>query len=154
MRTIDLTPLTRSTIGYDRLGRLFEAARQVDAGVSFPPYNIEKSGDESYRIAMAVAGYGPDALDVTAKDNTLVIAGKSEADANSANYLHRGIARRAFVRRFDLAETVRVTGASLENGLLNIDLVNEIPEAKRPRRIPIEVGAGRTDKQIEATAAA
>ena len=154
MRTIDLTPLTRSTIGYDRLGRLFEAARQADAGVSFPPYNIEKSGDDSYRITMAVAGYGPDALDVTAKDNSLVIAGKSEADANGTSYLHRGIARRAFVRRFDLAETVRVTGASLENGLLNIDLVNEIPEAKRPRRIRIEVGAGRTDKQIEATAAA
>ncbi len=154
MRTIDLTPLTRSTIGYDRLGRLFEAARQADVGNSFPPYNIEKSGDDSYRITMAVAGYGPDALDVTAKDNTLLIAGKSEADANGATYLHRGIARRAFVRRFDLAETVRVVGATLENGLLNIDLVNEIPEAKRPRRIPIEVGAGRTDKRIEATVAA
>ncbi len=153
MRTIDLTPLTRSTIGFDRFGRLFEAATRADAGASFPPYNIEMSGDDAYRITMAVAGYGPDALEVTAKENTLVIAGKSEAEADDAVYLHRGIARRAFVRRFDLANTVRVVGASLANGLLNIDLVNEIPEAKRPRRIQIEVGAGRADRQVEAAAA-
>ena len=150
MHTLDLTPLNRSSIGFDRFNRMLEATMRAQDDGSFPPYNIEKSGEDRYRISMAVAGYSQDELDVTAKENSLVISGKSGADDREATFLHRGIARRSFVRRFELADTVRVTGANLENGLLHIDLINEIPAAKKPRRI--EIGSGKAE-QIEAKAA-
>jgi len=138
MRTYDLSPLMRSTIGFDRLDRLFEQAFQhAESASSYPPYNIEKLGEDAYRITMAVAGFGEGDLDITAQENTLIITGKSLADDKKTTFLHKGIARRGFERKFDLADHIKVTGANLENGLLHVDLVREIPEAKRPRRIDI-----------------
>jgi molecular chaperone IbpA len=138
MRTYDLTPLMRSTIGFDRFDRLFEQAFQhADSGSSYPPYNIEKRGEDAYRISMAVAGFGEDDLDITVKENSVTISGKPLAEEADTSFLHKGIARRGFERRFDLADHIKVTGANLENGLLHVDLVREIPEAKRPRRINI-----------------
>lgn len=142
MRSFDFAPLFRSTVGFDRLPSLLAAANRLDdAAASYPPYNIEKTGDETYRITMAVAGFGTDELSVVAQANSLVIAGKAQPDAASAQYLHRGIARRAFERRFDLADHIRVAGATLNNGLLSVDLVREVPEAMKPRTIRI---AGET----------
>jgi molecular chaperone IbpA len=142
MRTYDLSPLMRSTIGFDRISRLFEAATRLeDEAPSYPPYNIEKSGEDTYRITMAVAGFSPAELDVTVNQNTLVISGRQREDRKDATYLHRGIAARAFERRFDLADTVKVVDARLENGLLHVNLVREIPEAKKPRQIQIVADA-------------
>ncbi len=142
MRTYDLTPLFRSTIGFDRFNRLFEAAAKFDeSAVAYPPYNIEKSGEDSYRITMAVAGVAESDLEVTAKEGSLIVSGKVQPEREGATYLYRGIAGRAFERRFDLADTIKVVGANLENGLLHIDLVREIPEALKPRRIAIEAKA-------------
>ncbi len=142
MRSYDLSPLFRSTIGFDRWADLFEAANRVNPSAStFPPYNIVKRGDDAYRITMAVAGFGESDIDVTVQENLLVIAGKLEDSKSSdGNYLHRGIAARVFERRFNLAEHVIVSGASLENGLLAVDLVREVPEAMKPRRIEIHTG--------------
>ena len=138
MRTYDLTPLMRSTIGFDRFDRLFEQASQhAETTSSYPPYNIEKLGKDAYRISMAVAGFGEEDLDITVRENSLVIAGKALAEEKKAAFLHKGIAQRGFERRFDLADYIKVTGANLENGLLHVDLVREVPEAKRPRRIDI-----------------
>jgi molecular chaperone IbpA len=138
MRTYDLTPLMRSTIGFDRFDRLFEQAFQhADSGSSYPPYNIEKRGEDAYRISMAVAGFGEDDLEITVKENSLTIAGKPLSEDANTSFLHKGIAQRGFERRFDLADHIKVTGANLENGLLHVDMVREIPEAKRPRRIDI-----------------
>ena len=139
MRSYDLSPLFRSTIGFDRWADLFEAANRVNPSVSaFPPYNIEKRGDDAYRITMAVAGFGESDIEVTVQENLLVISGKLEdGKASEISYLHRGIAARVFERRFNLAEHVIVEGARLANGLLEIDLVHEIPEAKKQRRIEI-----------------
>ena len=144
---IDLSPLFRSTIGFDRLGRLLESAMQGDAAApAYPPYNIEKVGDDAYRIVMAVAGFGEGDLDVTVKEGTLTISGTgAEAEAETG-YLYRGIAGRAFERRFQLADHIRVDGASLENGLLTIALVREVPEALRPRQIAIESKPARKAK--------
>ena len=139
MRNFDFAPLSRSTIGFDRMLQLFEdATRLVDNGEnSYPPYNIEKTGDDSYRITMAVADFGESDLSITQQANSLFVAGRKQGDENG-QYLHHGLAARAFNRRFDLADFIKVTGASLVNGLLSIDLVREVPEAMKPRSITIE----------------
>ncbi|WP_420346901.1 Hsp20 family protein [Pelagibius sp.] len=153
MRSLDLSPLFRATVGFDRLASALDAASRLDdSAYSYPPYNIEKTGDDSYRIVMAVAGFSEDELDVTAKENSLTITGKKAAEGEEPKYLHRGIAARAFERRFDLADYIKVSGAKLENGLLSVELVREIPEAKKPRSIKITAGAGSA-KVIESEAA-
>ncbi len=143
MRTsFDLTPLLRSSVGFDRFNRVFEAlAHSQDTAPSYPPYNIEKTDEEQYRVTMAVAGFAEDDIDVTVKENTLLVAGRALPETEGSRYLHRGIAGRAFERRFELADTIKVVGASLDNGLLHIDLVREIPEALKPRQIAIEAKA-------------
>src|ERR1043165_6358453 len=119
MHAFDFTPLFRSTIGFDRMQRLVESALQTeDSNYAYPPYNIESKGENAYRITMAVAGFAPDELDVTAKENTLVVSAKAKQDEEPKTYLHRGIAGRAFERRFELADFIKVVGATLENGLL------------------------------------
>ncbi len=141
MRTYDLSPLMRATVGFDRLTSLLDTASRVDeATLGYPPYNIEKTGEETYLITMAVAGFGEANLDVTVQENSLVIkAGKAKPEAEKGvRYLHRGIATRAFERRFDLADHIQVTGARLENGILSIELEREVPEAMKPRSIAIE----------------
>ncbi len=145
MRTHDLTPLLRATVGFDRMFNMLDAATRLDEGaLSYPPYNIEKTGEDAYRIVMAVAGFGEADLDVTVKENSLVISGKKDkAEDAKAKYLHRGIAARAFERRFDLADHIRVTGARLENGLLHVELVHEVPEAMKPRSIAIDAASKR-----------
>ena len=141
MRSIDLTPLLRATIGFDRMMNLLDAQTRLDQGDGFPPYNIEKIGDDEYRIIMAVAGFGDDDLEVTVKENSLLIKGKkAEPEPQGVKYLYRGIATRAFERRFELADHIKATGARLENGLLSLDLVREIPEAMKPRTIGIQSG--------------
>ena len=145
MRNFDLSPFTRSTIGFDRLSRLMESTLQAPNDNGFPPYDIEKSGADLYRITMAVAGYGAADLVVSVDDGVLSISGKSEAEPKEVTYLHRGIARRAFARRFNLAETVKVVAARLENGLLIVDLANEIPEARKPRRIEIQTSSAKQE---------
>ena len=136
MSTVDFSPLFRSAIGFDRLARLANTAATT-AEASYPPYNIERTGDDSYRLTMAVAGFGPSDLDLVAKDNTLVIAGRVAADAPKAELLYRGIAGRPFERRFVLADHVVVEGADLQNGLLHVSLKRVVPEALKPRRIQI-----------------
>lgn len=139
MRTFDLSPLFRSSVGYDRISRLMDAASRADeAQLSYPPYNIEQDGEDSYRITMAVAGFSDDEITITAQENQLVVAGKPVKDETARNYLHRGIAGRAFERRFELADHIRVVGASLANGLLHVELKREVPEAMKPRTIKIE----------------
>lgn len=154
MRTFDLTPLFRSSIGYDRLSRLMDSAlRTDDAQFSYPPYNIEQAGEDSYRITMAVAGFSEDEISITAQENQLVVTGKPAKEEAPKNYLYRGIAGRAFERRFELADHIRVTGASLVNGLLHVDLKREVPEAMKPRTIKIEAGAKSQAQVIENKAA-
>jgi len=151
MRTFDLSPLFRSTVGFDRISRVFDNAFQQDATTSYPPYNIVKTGDDSYLISMAVAGFGEDDLEIVANENTLTIKGNARKDeGEETSYLYRGIAGRAFERRFQLADYIKVTGARLENGLLHIELAREVPEALKPRTIEI---AGSANKQLEAQAA-
>ena len=138
MDRFDFSPLFRSTIGFDRLARLVDSAARVEgAAPSYPPYNIEKTGEDSYRLTMAVAGFSQDELDITVHENTLIVAGKAESRNENGRYLHRGIARRAFERRFSLADHIKIAGASLDNGLLHVDLVREIPETMKPRTIKI-----------------
>jgi molecular chaperone IbpA len=141
MNGFDFSPLFRSTIGFDRLTRLMDTASQLDSGSAYPPYNIEATGENAYRLTMAVAGFGSDDLEITAKEGALVVTGKAQKDEEGKQYLHRGIARRAFERRFQLADHIRVGGASLDNGLLHVDLVREVPEALKPRKIEIATGA-------------
>jgi molecular chaperone IbpA len=139
MRTYDLTPFYRSTVGFDRLFSLLDQAT-ADGSPGYPPYNIERTGDNAYRISVAVSGFGKDELSIVSKENTLTIKGEKVANENNkpqAEVLYRGIAARAFERVFQLADFVVVKNASLENGLLHVDLVREIPEAKKPRQIPI-----------------
>ncbi|MGO1074075.1 Hsp20 family protein [Inquilinus sp. CA228] len=153
MRTLDLSPLFRSTIGIDRMSRLLDSALQSDtAAPSYPPYNIEKTGEDAYRITMAVAGFGEDDLEVVTSENTLTIRAKTTSDEEEKSrvFLHRGIAGRAFERRFQLADYIKVGGATLVNGLLNIELVREVPEAQKPRTVKIAVGQGEAPKQIAA----
>lgn len=140
----DFTPFLRSSVGFENLNRLIESvARAAEGDVSFPPYNIEKLGDDAYRITMAVAGFSRAELDITVQENTLVISGKAADEAQPAGrtFLHRGIAKRAFERRFQLADVIKVTGASFENGLLNIELQREVPEHKKPRKVEISEDA-------------
>jgi molecular chaperone IbpA len=146
MRGFDISPLLRSSIGFENLNRLVEYAGRIDAGDAYPPYNIEKTGERSYRIQMAVAGFARQELDLTVQENTLLVTGQaaSDNDAQERVFLHRGIAKRAFERRFQLADTIKVIGASFENGLLNIDLLREIPEHKKPRKVDI-AAAGTGD---------
>src|SRR5690348_6305497 len=127
--TLDFAPLFRTAIGFDRLARLMDAAQETAGAPSYPPYNIEKTGDDSYRLTVAVAGFHPEDLEVTVKDNALLVAGRTKAETQSAQVLYRGIAGRAFERRFALADHIVVDGASLENGLLHVALKRQVPEA-------------------------
>jgi molecular chaperone IbpA len=138
MRTYDLTPFYRSTIGFDRLFSLLDQTT-ADGSPGYPPYNIERTGENAYRITVAVSGFAKDELSIVAKENTLTIKGEKVANENGSKseVLYRGIAARAFERAFQLADFVVVKNASLEHGLLHVDLVREIPEAKKPRNIPI-----------------
>ncbi|MGE5478421.1 MAG: Hsp20 family protein [Bacteroidales bacterium] len=150
MRTFDLSPLFRSTVGFDHLSRMLDAAQRLDdTAFSYPPYNIEKLSEDDYRITMAVAGFAETDLDITVQDYTLVISGKAHRDDEQAQYLHRGIAGRSFERRFELADFIRVEGASLVNGLLHVALKREVPERMKPRTIRIEPGKAETPKVIE-----
>ena len=159
MRNIDFSPLLRATVGFDRVMNLLDANARVDESAwGYPPYNIEKTGDDNYKITMAVAGFGEDEIEVTVQESSLTIkAGKSkdEQAAKPVTYLHRGIATRAFERRFDLADHIKAVGAKLENGLLSIELVREIPEAKKPRTIAIQSSgqSGGKAKVLESAAA-
>ena len=151
MRTFDLAPLYRSTVGFDRLFNLFDQAAG-DGAPGYPPYNIERTGENAYRISVAVAGFGQDELSIEAKENTLTIRGeKQDKQEKHSEVLYQGIAARAFERVFQLADYVQVKSAAVENGLLHVDLVREIPEAKKPRNIPI--GNGATKQVIDAKAA-
>lgn len=136
MRNLDLTPLYRATVGFDRIADVMDRALSADVA-SYPPYNIEKTGENAYRIAIAVAGFTSDELTVEVKEGAVIVLGRKTADDETRSYLHRGIATRAFERRYTLADHVRVEGASHEDGMLNIDLVREIPEALKPRKIDI-----------------
>jgi molecular chaperone IbpA len=139
-RTLDFAPLLRSSIGYENINRLLDFATRLDgADTAYPPYNIEKVGDDAYRVSLAAAGFSQEELDITVQENTLIVTGKASgaSAANDGGFIHRGIAKRAFERRFQLADTIKVTGASFINGLLNIDLVREVPEHKKPRKIDI-----------------
>ncbi len=141
MRTYDLTPLLRSGIGFDRLDRVFDDLQRRNGAEAYPPYDIVKTGDEGYRITMAVAGFGEDDIELTVTDGVLVIKGKRAEEDQATRYLHRGIAGRGFERRFQLAENVKVDGARLEHGLLHVALAHEVPEHLKPRRIPIHGAA-------------
>lgn len=156
MRTHDLSPLHRFTVGFDNVGRLLDAAARLDdAALSYPPYNIEKLSEDDYRVTMAVAGFAETDLDVSVHDNTLVITGRIERAENAPasgsetgetpqrRFLHRGIATRAFDRRFELADHIKVRGARLVNGLLHVELQREMPEEKKPRRIAIQRAEAR-----------
>jgi molecular chaperone IbpA len=148
MRSYDFSPLFRSSVGFDRLAQLMDSAR--DDVPSYPPYNIERTGEDQYRITMAVAGFAENDIEITAQDNALAVVGKQPKDEAPKSLLYRGIAGRPFQRRFELAEYIRVTGASLENGLLHIELVREVPEAVKPRNIKIN---GVAPKAVEQKAA-
>jgi len=142
MRTYDLTPLYRSAIGFDRLAHLVDSPLRSDTQPSYPPYNIELVEEDKYRISMAVAGFERGELEIESERDTLKVVGRKQKDAQERKYLHRGIAARDFEHRFQLADHVKVVGASLENGLLNIELVREVPEAMKPRRIQIGAPGG------------
>ena len=152
MDRFDFSPLFRSTIGFDRLARLVDSATRFDgAAPAYPPYNIESTGEDSYRLTMAVAGFSRDELDITVEKNSLVISGKAQKEeTGDGRYLHRGIARRAFERRFSLADHIKVSGASMDNGLLHVDLVREVPEEAKPRQIKIGAAAAKQVEQQEA----
>lgn len=151
MRHFDLSPLYRSTVGFDRIANLLEQVSVAEGQASYPPYNIEKTGENAYRITIAVAGFAENELNVEAREGQLIVTGRkveTEAEAQR-NYLHRGIATRAFERRFQLADHVRAEQAVTENGLLHIDLVREVPEALKPRRIEI-ASKGAIEAKAEA----
>lgn len=155
MRHVDFSPLYRSTVGFDRLFTMLDSLAQPDNGQTYPPYNIERTGEDAYRISMAVAGFAEGDISIEAHRNVLTIKGeKSETEnEDGAELLYRGIASRAFERRFQLADHVEVSGAALKNGLLHIDLKRNIPEEMKPRKIAISNANGGKAKQIEAEAA-
>ncbi|WP_162047494.1 Hsp20 family protein [Vibrio taketomensis] len=136
MRTVDFTPLYRSAIGFDRLFNMMETSSAKNSSGGYPPYNIEQKDEHKFRITMAVAGFAEDQLDLTQKDNMLIVKGERNVEEGK-NYVYQGIAERDFERKFQLADYVKVVGASMENGLLHIDLEREIPEAMQPRKIAI-----------------
>ncbi len=152
MNRYDLAPLYRSTVGFDRLFRLLDSAANADTANSYPPYNIEQFDENSYRVTLAVAGFSQDDLSVDVKESTLTIRGQKQDEKSDARVLHHGIAARAFERRFQLADHVTVKNAALVNGLLSIDLVRELPESMKPRRI--DIGVGDTDRKSIAGQAA
>jgi molecular chaperone IbpA len=152
MRQFDLAPLYRNTVGFDRLFSMLDQLVSVDSVPSYPPYNIERTGENAYRISLAVAGFTDQDLSIEVKESVLTVKGEKQvSEERKSDVLYQGIAARSFERRFQLADGVLVTGAALENGLLHVDLVREIPEAKKPRRIEI---AGRAAQTIEAKKAA
>lgn len=154
MRHVDFSPLYRSTVGFDRLFTMLDSLAQPDNGQTYPPYNIERTGDDAYRISMAVAGFSDSDISIEAHRNVLTIKGeRAEDEGNGGEFLYRGIASRAFERRFQLADHVEVAGAALKNGLLHIELKRNIPEEMKPRKIEI-TAAGAKTKQIEAKAQA
>ena len=153
MNTFDFSPLFRTAIGFDRLARVMDSIQAGAEVSSYPPYNIEKTGDDSYRLTMAVAGFRPEDLEVVVKDNALTISGRTGTEANKSDVLYRGIAGRAFERRFALADHIVVEGADLQNGLLHVGLKRIVPEALKPRRIAIGQGGGAAQQQIANDAA-
>jgi molecular chaperone IbpA len=148
MRHYDFAPLFRSTVGFDRLFQMLDNAAGVDGDVGYPPYNIERLGDNEYRITMAVAGFAENEIKLEVKEQTLSVTGQKAPEEKEREFLHRGIAARSFERRFQLADHVEVKGADLKDGLLHIDLVRNVPERLKPRTI--QIGSGQ--KQLEAAA--
>jgi molecular chaperone IbpA len=150
MRNYDLAPLYRATVGFDRIADLMDRVLATDVSQpAYPPYNIEKTGENSYRISIAVAGFTADEMNVEVRDGTLTVAARKASEETDRKYLHRGIATRAFERRFALADHVRVSGAAHVDGMLHIDLVREVPEALKPRRIEIAKGDTVEAKAVE-----
>jgi len=150
MRNFDLAPLYRATVGFDQLADMMDRVLSSDAAQpTYPPYNIEKTAEDAYRISIAVAGFSEDDLSVEVKDRALVVSARKAEDDAPRTWLHRGIATRAFERRFHLADHIKVTGATHANGMLHIDLVREIPEALKPRRIEIAKGDTVEAKAVE-----
>lgn len=149
MRSFDFAPLYRATVGFDQIADMMDRVLANDvSNQTYPPYNIEKTADDAYRISIAVAGFTEDELFVEVKENALHVSARKEADETERSYLHRGIATRAFERRFQLADHVRVTGASHVDGMLHIDLEREVPEALKPRRIAISSGTKAIEKDV------
>lgn len=151
MRTYDFTPLFRTAVGFDRLARQIEMAARTSQETGWPPYNIESTGEDAYRIELAVAGFAPDELNIEARENLLTVTGKKAPQDESVQrtFLHRGLAERDFERRFQLADYVVVKGASLNHGLLTIDLQRELPESLKPRRIEIADGSALIESKVE-----
>ena len=152
MRNADFSPLYRSMVGFDRLATLLDAAAKTETASNWPPYNIESTGENAYRVEIAVAGFKPEELSVEVKENTLTVTGRKAANDESKRYLHRGLAERNFERRFQLADYVFVTDAQLADGLLSIALKRELPEAMKPRQIAIKSGATSQHDLIEGKA--
>ena len=151
MNTIDLTPLYRSSIGFDRMGSLLDnALRSQKAGVGFPPYDIESTGEDRYAITLAVAGFEESELDIQVENGVLRVSGRKADESEEKSYLYRGIANRSFERKFNLADFIEVQGAALKNGLLTISLVKEIPEAMKPRSIEIKPAGATLEHKEEA----
>ena len=152
MRHVDFSPLYRSTVGFDRLFSMLDSIGQPEQAQAYPPYNIERTGENAYRITMAVAGFDETELSIESRANVLTVKAEKAEDtkASEGDFLYRGIATRAFERRFQLVDHVEVQNASLKNGLLHIDLLRNIPEAMKPRRIAIATDASDAPKQIEA----
>ena len=152
MRTFDLTPLYRATVGFDQIADLMDRVLTSDVSTqNYPPYNIEKTADDGWRISIAVAGFSDAELNVEVRENALIVSAKKAEDETPRRYLHRGIATRAFERRFHLADHVRVTGATHADGMLHVDLVREVPEALRPRRIEIARAPAHDAQLVDAT---
>ena len=154
MNALDFSPLFRTAIGFDRLARQLETARTLPDAQSYPPYNIEKTGEDSYVLTMAVAGFGPNDIEVVARENTLTVSGRAPQPEEGRFFLHRGIAGRAFERRFVLADHIVVEGANLENGLLQLSLKRVVPEALKPRRIAVQAGRPAVGQQPQPAAIA
>ena len=150
MASNELNPLYRTLVGFDRIANLMDQAARLDAAPGYPPFNIEQTSEDAFSIELAVAGFSLDDLQIEFKQNSLVVTGQRKQPETPRNFLHRGIAERSFERRFGLADHVRVGGAKLENGLLTINLVRELPEILKPRKIEISAGAPRKPKVVDA----